>query len=226
MTERETTSTTVPRTYQENYMIVLELFHSSTEALADEEEYFDISADSLESNCKRMKLDSCFESLSPGNRHNSSVESPHSAMAESPENPDELENSNERDADDNSWVFIVESIKPPSTESITSTVIADFLEQVREEDASSYFGIPPGPLKKVNVQLISPLNDLEKRTCTVATTPMIASQPRTPGCVNFLTRAALSQPAPGLACGCRPLKIGRGHGGNPRYPKSCFNWWI
>ena len=75
MTEKETTSTTVPRTYQENYMIVLELFHSSTEALADEEEYFDISADSLESNCKRMKLDSCFESLSPGNRHNSSVES-------------------------------------------------------------------------------------------------------------------------------------------------------
>ena len=35
---------------------------------------------------------------------------------------------------------------------------------------------------------------------------------------------SLSQPAPGLACGCRRLKIGRGHGGNLRFPKSCFNW--
>ena len=87
----------------------MEISNSSTGALADEEEYFDISADSLESNCKQMKLDSIFESLSPENRHNSSVESPHSAMIESPESPVELENSNESDADDNSEVFIVES---------------------------------------------------------------------------------------------------------------------
>ena len=33
----------VPRNYQENYRIVLEVSHSSTGALADEEEYFDIS---------------------------------------------------------------------------------------------------------------------------------------------------------------------------------------
>ena len=34
----------------------------------------------------------------------------------------------------------------------------------------------------------------------------------------------VSQPAPGLACGCRRLKIGRGHGGNLRFPRSYFNW--
>ena len=109
ITERERTSTSVPKNYQENYRIVLEISHSSTGALADEEEYFDISADSLESNCKRMKLDSSLESFSPEDRHNLSVESPHSAMIESPESPDILENSNEHNADDNSGVFIVES---------------------------------------------------------------------------------------------------------------------
>ena len=34
----------------------------------------------------------------------------------------------------------------------------------------------------------------------------------------------VTQPAPGLACGCRRLKIGRGHGGNLKFPKSYFNW--
>ena len=140
MTEMERTSTPVPRTsIQEKYWIKLEISHYSTGALADEEEYFDIYADSLESNCKRMKLYSSLETLSLEDRHNPSVESLHSVMIESPENPDEMENNSESNADVNSGVFIVESHKPPSTESITSTVIADFLDQVREEDASSYF---------------------------------------------------------------------------------------
>ena len=56
MKERERTSTHVPRNYLENYSIVLEISHSTTGALADEEEFFDISADSLESNCKRMRI--------------------------------------------------------------------------------------------------------------------------------------------------------------------------
>ena len=106
-----------------------------------------------------MKLDSSPESLGLEYCHNSSVKSPHSAKVESPENPDVLENSNERDTD-NSGVFKVEIHKPPSAESITSTVIADFLDQVREEDASSYFVTPPGPIKRVIPQPISPLNDL------------------------------------------------------------------
>ena len=118
MTERERTSTPVPKNYQENNRIVLEISHSSTAALADQEEYFDISADSLESNCKRMKLDSSLESLNLSDYHNSSVESPHSAMIESPESPDVLENTNELDADNDSGVFIVESYKPPNAESM------------------------------------------------------------------------------------------------------------
>ena len=175
-----------------------------------------------------MRLDSSLESLSPEDYHNSSVESPHSAMIrspESPESPDVLEVSSERDADDNSGVFIVESHQPHSTESITSAVIADFLDQVREDDASAYFVTPSRPLKKVNVQPVSPLNDLEKREYKDAATPMLVSQLRIPGRANFPTRAALSQPAPGLACGCQRLRLGRGrgHGGNLRFPKSYFN---
>ena len=197
---------------------------SSTGALADEEKYFDISADSSDPNCKRMKLVSSLESLNPEDRHNSSVESPHSAMIESPENPDVLGNSNERDAGDNSGVFIVESHRPSSAESIPSAVIADFLDQVSEEDASSYFVTPPGPLKKVNVQPISPLNDMEKRAYRDTITPMLVFQPRTLSCANFPTRASLSQAAPGLACSCRRMRIGREHGGNLRFLKSYFNW--
>ena len=114
MTERERTSTPVPKKYQENYRIVLDISHSSTGALADEEEYFDISADSLKNNCKRMRLDSSLESLNPEDYHNSPVESFHSAMIESPESQDVLEDSSERDAENNSGVFIVESHEPPA----------------------------------------------------------------------------------------------------------------
>ena len=200
MTERERTSTPVPKNYQENSRIVLEISHSSTGASADEEENFDISADSLESNCKRVRLDSSLESLGPEDYHKSSDESPHSTMIERPESPDVLENKSRRDADDNLGVFLVESHEPPSTESKTSAVIADFLDQVREDDVSSYFVTPPGPLKKVNVQPISTLHDLEKREYKDAATLMLYSQLRIPGRATISTRAALSQPAPGLAC--------------------------
>ena len=49
--ERERTPTPVPRKLQPNYRVVLEISHSSVDAIADEEKYFDNSADSLESNC-------------------------------------------------------------------------------------------------------------------------------------------------------------------------------
>ena len=218
LTERERTSTPVSKNYQENYRIVLEISHSSTGAIADEEEYFDISADSLESNCKRMKLDSSRESLGLEDFHNSSVESPHSAMTESQESTNVQENRYERDADDNSGVFIVESHKPPSTESITSTVIADFLDQVREEDASSYFVTPPGPLKKVIPQPISPLNDLEaiekisvdsEKRNNYGHSQYQSFQFRQPGKVVRPMTVALSQSAPRLDCGYRRVGYGR-----------------
>ena len=44
-------STPLPRNFQTNFRIILEVSNSSDEAIANEEEYFDISADSLEMNC-------------------------------------------------------------------------------------------------------------------------------------------------------------------------------
>ena len=59
----ERSSTPLSRKYIPSYMIVLEMSHSSAEATADEEECFDISTDSLESSCKRMRLNSSLDTL-------------------------------------------------------------------------------------------------------------------------------------------------------------------
>ena len=209
-------STPLPRANKEYPRIIVEILNSSAEATADEEEFLDLSLDSLESECKRMKLSepyTSFETVESGQYPQS--ESPEEiVMADSPESPDESLSSD---------IFVVET-SANDKESITSSKVAEYLGKVRQEDASSYFNTPPGTPKKINFLQASPLNDLERRVQTVTTTPTIASQLRVPGSVNLLTRAALSQPAPGLACGCRRLKIGRGHGGNLRFPKSCFNW--
>ena len=135
-------------------------------------------------------------------------------MADSPESPDESLSSD---------IFVVEA-SANNEESVTSSMVAEYLEKVRQEDSSSYFSAPPGTPRKISFKPASPLNDLEKRIHTTATTPITASQLRAPGSVNLLTRAAFSQPAPGLACGCRRSRIGRGHEGNVRFPKSYFNW--
>ena len=208
-------STPLPRVSKEYPTIVVEILSSSAEATADEEEFLDLSLDSLETECKRMKLSEAYTSFEP-------VESgqyPHSessedVMADSPESPDESLSSD---------IFVVEN-SAIDKESITSSKVAEYLEKVHQEDSSSYFNTPLGTPKKINFLQASPLNDLEKRIQTVTTTPTITSQLRAPGSVNLLTRAALSQPAPGLVGGCRRLKIGRGHGGNLRFPKSYFNW--
>ena len=51
----------------------------------------------------------------------------------------------------------------PSPKFMTGVVIADYLEQVAPEDASSYFVTPPGSLRRIIHQTISPLNDLEAK---------------------------------------------------------------
>ena len=61
----EQASTPLPREFKPNYRVVLEVSHFSAEAVADGEEYFDFSTDSLGSNCKKMRLNSCLESLEP-----------------------------------------------------------------------------------------------------------------------------------------------------------------
>ena len=208
-------STPLPRANKEYPRIIVEILNSSAEATADEE-FLDLSLDSLESECKRMKLSepyTSFETVESGQYPQS--ESPEEiVMADSPESPDESLSSD---------IFVVET-SASDKESITSSKVAEYLGKVHQEDASSYFNTPPGTPKKINFLQASPLNDLERRVQTVTTTPTIASQLRAPGSVNLFTRAALSQPAPGVACGCRRLKIGRGHGGNLRFPKSYFNW--
>ena len=54
----ERASTPLPRSVQPNFRVVIDVSNSSAEAVADEEECFDISADSLEADCKRMRLSS------------------------------------------------------------------------------------------------------------------------------------------------------------------------
>ena len=208
-------STPLPRVSKEYPRIVVEILNSSAEATADEEEFLDLSLDSLETECKRMKLNepyTSFETVKSGQYPHS--ESSEEVMADSPESPDESLSSD---------IFVVET-STNDKESITSSKVAEYLEKVHQEESSSYFSTPSGTPKKIDFLQTSLLNHLERRIQTVTTIPTIASQLRAPGSVNLLTRAALSQPAPGLACGCRRLKIGRGHGGNLRFPKSYFNW--
>ena len=213
----ERASTPLPREAIPNYRVILKNSLSSAEAVADEEEYFDVSADSLEASYKRIKLNSSLSSIDSNSypqQERNEVAQTSEEIPDSPESPDESMSSD---------VFVVE--EPISNKgSMSSSKVAEYLEKVHQEDASSYFNTPPGTPKKINFLQASPLNDLERRVQTVTTTQTIASQLRTPGSVNLLTRAALSQPAPGLACGCRRLKIGRGHGDNLRFPKSYFNW--
>ena len=134
-----------------NPRIIIEIPHSPAEATADDEEYLDLLLDSLETDCKRLKLSNSytsFESMESG-------EYPHSTDSEEtpadfPESPDEREKG-EDNCSLNSGVFVVKGHHAHSSKSVTSTSVADYLEQVAREDASSFFVTPPGPLRKVNL---------------------------------------------------------------------------
>ena len=155
---RERASKPFPREFIPNYRVVLEVSYSSAEATADEEECFDISTDSLDSNCKRLKLNSSLESLETQS-HVPRVnldERQDEGLPDNPENPDESMCSD---------VFVVEA---PSDfeESLTSIKVAEYLEKVHQKDSSTYFIIPPGTPEKLNFQPVSPLNDLEEERNT------------------------------------------------------------
>ena len=119
---------------QEFYRVVLEVSHSSAVTVADGEEYFDISADSLDSDCKNMRLNSSLESLEP-KTYAPRKESAASRDEELPTAPE----SSTRECSD---VFVVEE---PTTheESITSRKVAENFAQVQQEDSDSYFITPP-----------------------------------------------------------------------------------
>ena len=218
----ERSSTPLLKKPASNYRIVLELSHSSTEAAIDEEEYLDISTDSLESSCKRLRLNLSLDTIDPQlcapntNQDRRQDE----GLPDSPESPDESMCSD---------VFVVE--EPASqSDSATSSRVLEYLEQVNQEDADSYFETPPGSPKKINFLPVSSLNDLdEPREVNSSNGPRTENNsmtflPRLPGGGFNPRRPALSQPAPGLACGCRRVGIGRGHGCNARFPKWYFNY--
>ena len=231
--EIERASTPLPRDSQVNPRIIIEIPHSSAEATADDEEYLDLSLDSLETDCKRMKLSdsyTSFESVESG-------EYPHStdseeALADSPESPDEQEKG-EDNSSLNSGVFVVEGQYTHSSKSVTSTNVADYLEHVTREDANSFFVTPPGPLRRVNLRPVSPLNDLEEWG-TAATSSkrnnnyeQFQPQPfqfHQPGRAFRPMTVALSQSAPGLDCGCRRVGYGRGHGCKAKLANRYFRY--
>ena len=206
-------STPLPRDSKEYPRTVVEILNSSAEATADEEEFLDLSLNSMETECKRMKLSESYTSFETVK----SVQYPHSEssekiIADSPENPYESIASD---------IFVVEA-SANDEKSITSSKVTEYLEK---EDSSSYFNTPPGTPRKTSFRTTSPLNDLEERRSINVTAelgmrlPTLMPMPRHPG-NNVLPRsAALSQPDPGLGCTCRRIAIGRGHGCNLRFPK-------
>ena len=145
-----------------------------------------------------MRLDSILESSESktyASRRNS-TDRQDEGLPDCPESPDESMCSD---------IFIVEE-SPNNEESMTSSRVAEFLEKVQQEDATSYFITALGTPRKINFKTESPLNDLEEECDTDDTTEVrmelspLTLMPRQPGRGVFPRRVALSQPAPGLGC--------------------------
>ena len=136
----ERSSTPLPSGSLPNIRVILNVSNSSARAVADEEEYFDVSADSLEADCKRMRLSSSFESLESGELNNASPKSEYSSMKESPDSPDEQE---EDDKKSNPEVFVVEGHRAPSPQSITSFIINEYLEEIHRKRTIFLFSRHP-----------------------------------------------------------------------------------
>ena len=80
----------LPREPVLNYRVVIKTFRSTAEAVADEDGYFDVLADSLELNCKRMRLDSNAGRADSGDLVETQEDE---GLPDSPESPDESLNS-------------------------------------------------------------------------------------------------------------------------------------
>ena len=160
----ERASTPLPRDTFLNIRVILGISHCYVKANADHEEDLNSSSDSFDTNCKRLKLSNSFGTVESGEYPDFSEDNEVGEIIESPESPDEKPEEYDSNDMTNSDVFVVEGHKRTSTQSVTSEVTADYLEQVANEDADSYFVIPPGPLKKMNTKPMSPINDLEVRS--------------------------------------------------------------
>ena len=204
--ETDRASTPLPKDAFPNIRVILEFSHSSIEANADLEE--------------------------SGEYPNSHKNYEDGEIIENPESPDEC-NTNDIT---NSGIFIVESHRQSSSQSVDSAIITEYLEQVANADADSYLVTPPGPLKRINTITASPLNDLEERgdarippgksveKNSYGRYPCQKFQLRLPGYAARPMTVALSQSALGLECGCRRVGYGRSHGCTAKLAKRCFGF--
>ena len=222
-------STPLPKDNGKYPRIVEEILNSSAEATADAEEFLDLSLNSLETECKRMKLSESYsscETVKSGQYPQSESEE---EIADSPESPDPSLNSD---------VFVVEKPCEEETSSMTSSKVVEFIRQATEDDACSYFESPRGPLRVWGEQKKETLNDLDEERGPAVMPPSRDQsvdpnvyelqypfyQPRFPGRTIRPMTVALSQSAPGLGCDCLRVGFGRGHGCTARFEKTYFNY--
>ena len=89
---------------------------------------FDLLQDSHESKNKTLKLDSGYETIN-SDSYPSPEKDPEEEIADSPESPDSSRNSD---------VFKIEGHLPPESQSITSRVVANYLEKRAKQESESY----------------------------------------------------------------------------------------
>ena len=83
----------LPRYEVPNFRVVLEIPQSPAEDTVGEEEYFDLTLESLESDCKRMKLSLSFESIESGELSETEEMSEALHHQEPPDSPESLDES-------------------------------------------------------------------------------------------------------------------------------------
>ena len=101
----ERASTPLPKDAFPNIRVILEISHSSIEANADLEEVLNSSLESIDMDCKRLKLDNSFETVESGEFTNSHGNYEDGEIIESLESTDECNTSDIT----NSGICIVES---------------------------------------------------------------------------------------------------------------------
>ena len=107
----ERASTPLPRDTFPNIRVILEISHSSAEANADHEEDLNSYLDSLDTDCKRLKLSNSFASVDSGEYPKTSGDYKDGEIIESPD--EQLEECDSNDIT-NSGIFIVQSHKRTS----------------------------------------------------------------------------------------------------------------
>ena len=109
-------SAPLPRNSQINPRIIFEISQSSAEATADEQESFELSLESLESDCNKLKLSEsyiCFESVKSDQ---------YPCFVSTEEISDSPESS---DGSQNLVIFVEEGHAAPEDKSVTSSKILE-----------------------------------------------------------------------------------------------------